>query len=89
MTLELGESLSIDERLVIAPCEGRFHLAAAQHYTAEGEYVLEEQIVGHITGRNGDDVPVFAQCSGWVMSYLVREGFPVRAGEPVLCLRRL
>ena len=89
MSLPLGESLSIDEKLVIAPCEGRFHPTAPQHYTAEGEYVLEDQIVGYINGSNGDEVPIFAQCSGWVMNFLVREGFPVRTGEPVLCLRPL
>lgn len=85
----VGEQLSIDERLVVSPCEGRFHLLPPQHYTSEGEYVMEGQLVGHVTGTNGQVVPVHSQCAGWVMSFLVREGTPVRSGEPVLCLRRL
>lgn len=85
----VGETLSTADRLVVSPCEGRFLLAPSQHYTAEGEYVLEGQIVGHVVNTQGVIVAVESQFSGWVMRFLVADGTPVRDREPVLHLRRL
>jgi biotin carboxyl carrier protein len=85
----VGETLAVDERLVVSPCEGRFRLAAPQHYTAEGEYVVEGQVIGHVFGMNGDPVPVESLFGGWVMKVLLPDGAPVRASEPVLWLRSL
>lgn len=79
----------MDERLVVSPCEGRFRLAPPQHYTAEGEYILEGQVVGHVVATHGGLVPVESQFGGWVMKFLVPDGSPVGDKEPVLVLRRL
>ena len=83
-----GEWL-LPERLIVAPCKGRFRLSPPQHYTAEGEYVVEGQVVGHIKSQDGTSVAVASAFSGWVMGFLVRDGFPVNQGEPVAWLRRL
>lgn len=83
-----GEWL-LPERLIVAPCKGRFRLSPPQHYTAEGEYVVEGQVVGHITAQDGSPVAVATRFSGWVMGFLVRDGYPVNQGEPVAWLRGL
>ncbi len=80
---------SLDERVVVAPCEGRFRIAPSSHYTAEGEYAVQGQIMGHIKGTNGDMVPVQSPFAGWVMGFLVRDGVHVQSGEPVMWLRQL
>lgn len=85
----VGEASPVGERLVIAPCEGRFRLAASQHYTTEGEYMLEGQVVGHVLSPSGDVVPVHSPFAGWIMGLLVRDGGLVRKSEPVVWLRRL
>lgn len=82
-------SVSYNERLVVAPCDGRFAAAPSQHYTAEGEYVLEGQEVAAVTSTNGERIAVLTKFSGWVMGYLVRDGEPVRESQPILWLRRL
>lgn len=84
-----GEHLSIYERLILAPCDGRFEASPPQHYTAEGEYVLAGQSVGSMIGANGEQVPVHSEFSGWVMGFLVMDGQPVKKRQPVLWLRRL
>lgn len=82
-------AVSLTERLVVAPCAGRFEMSPAQHYTAEGEYVLEGQEVGAIIStKNRERVPVETRFAGWVMGFLVRDGEPVRASQPILWLRR-
>lgn len=82
-------SVSYNERLVVSPCNGRFATLPPQHFTAEGEYVLEGQEVAAITSTNGEHVAVLTKFSGWVMGYLVHDGEPVRESQPILWLRRL
>lgn len=83
-----GESISLEERLVLAPCTGRFEPAPPQHYTAEGEYVLAGQLVGYVN-IGAERVPVVSEFSGWVMGYLAHDRQPVRESQPVVWLRRL
>lgn len=83
-----GESLSMDERLVLAPCKGRLRLALPQEF-AEGEYVIEGQAVANVISPDGRQVPIRSPFAGWVMGFLVADGAPVRDSEPVLWLRRL
>lgn len=83
-----GEALVVNERLVLAPCSGRFRPAAAPTRTSEGEYVLEGQVVGNVISFSGEAVPVRSRFAGWMMGYLLPDGAPVRSSEPVLWLRR-
>ena len=80
----VGEGLSMDERLVLSPCEG----ALRDRGTSEGEYVCAGDVVASVTGPNGELVPVQSPFAGWVMGFLVPRGSPVRRREPVLWLRR-
>lgn len=83
----LGEVLCVDERLVIAPCSGRFRSSFGE-YTVSGQFVTEGQVVGTVVSRDGDLRPVTSPFSGWVMGHLVSDGGPVSASAPVLWLRR-
>lgn len=84
-----GEVVSLGERLVVSPCEGKLRVAPPRNYTAEGEYVMQGQVVGGVETPNGEVVPVTSPFSGWVMGFLTKDGMPVRASEPILWLRRL
>lgn len=83
-----GESVSVNERVVVSPITGRFEMAPPQNYTAEGEYILEGQTVGYVNIDKQRTV-VAATFSGWVMGFLVNDGQPVSKGQPILWLRRL
>lgn len=79
-----GEGLSMDERLVLSPCEG----ALRERGASVGEYVCAGDVVASVTGPDGQLVPVHSPFAGWVMGFLVPHGSPVRRREPVLWLRR-
>ncbi|HYR63602.1 MAG TPA: hypothetical protein VET24_13355 [Actinomycetota bacterium] len=80
-----GEGLSMDERLVVSPCEG----ALRDRRAREGDYVCAGDVVARVRGTDGELVPVHSPFAGWVMGFLVPHGSPVRRREPVLWLRRL
>lgn len=82
----LGEAAPLHERLIVAPCPGRFK-AGAQLDDEGGQYVLRGQEIGRVLSSDGEMVPVKAAFSGWIMGYLVPKGSPVRANEPVAWLR--
>ena len=84
----VGETLVVDERLVLAPCGGRFCPAPSKPYTSEGEYVLRGQVVGSIVSPSGAEIPVESPFAGWMMGYMLPHGAPVRSSEPVLWLRQ-
>ena len=79
-----GEGLSMDERLVLSPCEGALRDRSAR----EGEYVCAGDVVAGVRGTDGTLVPVHSPFAGWVMGFLVPHGSPVRRREPLLWLRR-
>ena len=79
-----GEGLSVDERLVVSPCEG----ALRDRRAREGEYICAGDVVARVRGTDGELVPVHSPFAGWVMGFLVPHGSPVRRKEPVLWLRK-
>lgn len=81
-----GETLAMDERLVLAPCDGRFGAPAVPRPVL-GEYVQKGQVVGTVCS-NGRQVPVRSAFAGWMMGYLLPYGAPVRTSEPVVWLSR-
>ncbi len=82
----VGEAIPLQERLIVSPCSGRFRAAAAPG-KANGEYILEGQKIGSVMSSDREVVEVKSAFSGWIMGYLVPEGSPVRAAEPVAWLR--
>lgn len=81
-----AEITSIRERLVIAPCSGRFHPLPPDIFTTEGEWAREGQHLAEIRTDEGP-VPVVSFSAGWVMGLLCVPGQPVAAGDPLLWIR--
>lgn len=81
----VGEGLTVDERLVLSPCEGSLRDRGAR----VGEYVCAGDVVAKVAGVDGRLVPVHSPFAGWVMGFLLPHGSPVRKREPVLWLRSL
>ncbi len=68
------------ERVVVAPCAGRFAPLPAEDFTTEGEWVEPGQALAEIEGAGGK-VPVCSPFRGWVMGMLALDGQPVHRGE--------
>jgi len=81
-----GETTHMQERLVIAPCAGRFVPLPPKTFTTEGEWVEEGDTIAEVhTGR--EVVPVVSIFSGWVMGMLVVPGQPVQASVALFRIR--
>lgn len=81
-----GGVVSMAERLVIAPCAGRFVPLPPQTFTTEGEWVEEGQTVAEIhVGK--EVVPAVSAFSGWLMGMLVVPGQPVSENEALFRIR--
>jgi hypothetical protein len=72
-------------RLVVAPA-GRLRLRRAPQI-AEGDFVLEGEALAEVLTPCGESVVIRSPCDGWLMGFLLHDGFPVRAMEPFLWLR--
>lgn len=76
----LGETNGMRERLVVAPCDGRFWPLPPEVFTTEGEWVEPGTVLAEV--RSGDVcMPVVSACRGWVMGMLGLQGQPVHRGE--------
>jgi biotin carboxyl carrier protein len=83
-----GERLAVPEKVVVAPCIGRFRAAEPETVTAEGELIAAGDVVGFIDAQD-QVVPVQSAFAGWMMGLLAHEGERVREGQPVAWLRAL
>ena len=82
---DLSQSLPIRERVIVAPCSGRFRPLPPETFTTEGEWVEVGQAVGEVL--TGDDVTtVRSAFSGWMMGMLALSGQPVKPGEALFWL---
>lgn len=80
------DSSPIGERLVIAPCAGRFEPLPPETFTCEGEWVESGQPVAII--RDGtESVEVVSGFRGWMMGMLAFPGQPVHPGEALFWIR--
>jgi hypothetical protein len=82
-----GETLVMDERLVLSPCAGRFRPQDEVDYSDDGEFVLKGQVVGNVISSSGEVVPVHTPFTGWMMGFMLPSGSPVESAEPVVWLR--
>ena len=80
------ESAAIAERLVVAPCSGRFVPLPPETFTCEGEWVEPGQALAHVT-TNTAPQPVVSGFRGWVMGMLAVPGQPVAAGDALFWIR--
>lgn len=80
------ERVGIAERLVVAPCAGRFVPLPPETFTCEGEWVEVGQALAHVT-TSAAPQPVVSGFRGWVMGMLAVPGQPVAAGDALFWIR--
>lgn len=81
-----AQVVPLRERLVVAPCPGRFRPLPPDIFTTEGEWVVVGQPVGEIdTGQ--DVVPIVSSFEGWMMGMLSVPGQPVNTGDALFWIR--
>lgn len=80
------ETTGIAERLVVAPCSGRFVPLPPETFTCEGEWVEPGQALAHVT-TNAAPQAVVSGFRGWVMGMLAVPGQPVAAGDALFWIR--
>lgn len=81
-----GSITYMTERLVIAPCTGRFVPLPPQTFTCEGEWIEAGETIAEIhVGK--DVVPAVSPFSGWVMGMLVVPGQPVTENEALFRIK--
>jgi biotin carboxyl carrier protein len=80
------EMMMIPERVVVAPCSGRFSPLPPEVFTSEGEWVEPGQAIGEVGNVDGR-MEVRSPFRGWVMGMLALPGQPVRAGEALFWVR--
>lgn len=77
----LGDNApDIRERVVVAPCKGRFAPLPPEVFTTEGEWVEPGSALGEID-VDGEKVAVTSAFRGWVMGMLALPGQPVVQGD--------
>lgn len=85
-TITVPEFTMVPERLVVAPCSGRFAPLPADVFTSEGEWVEPGQAIGRVdAGR--ETVEVRSPFRGWMMGMLALPGQRVREGEALFWVR--
>lgn len=82
----LPESVGIRERLVVAPCAGRFVPLPPETFTCEGEWVENGQPLAHVRTHAAAE-PVLSRFRGWVMGMLAVPGQPVAPGDALFWIR--
>ncbi|MDQ3751610.1 MAG: hypothetical protein M3333_01795 [Actinomycetota bacterium] len=74
------ETTTMLERVVVAPCAGRFAPMSPEDFSTEGEWVEPGQVLAEIV-KAGKPQPVRSPFRGWVMGMLALPGQPVHQGE--------
>ena len=74
------ETTTMLERVVVAPCPGRFAPLSPEDFSTDGEWVEPGQVLAEIV-RAGRREPVRSPFRGWVMGMLALPGQPVHQGE--------
>ena len=74
------ETTPMLERVVVAPCAGRFAPLSPEEFSTEGEWVEPGQTLAEVV-NGGKGVPVRSPFRGWVMGMLALPGQPVHQGE--------
>jgi biotin carboxyl carrier protein len=80
------ETTPIRERVVVAPCGGRFWSLPPDVFATEGEWVEPGTVLAEVH-TSGGKVPVRSTFRGWVMGMLAIDGQPVKEGEALFWIR--
>lgn len=82
----VGETLSIPERVIVAPAMGIFHRLPGDTRVNDGDLVARGDVVGTIRSL-GASTPVQSPFEGLLVAILAFDGERVRSGQPVAWLR--
>jgi [acyl-carrier-protein] S-malonyltransferase len=72
-------------RLLVAPLAGTFRAGGGGQDTAPGAHVGPGALLGHIEARSGQE-PITPDFAAVVLEWLVEDGDPVTAGQPLVRL---
>ena len=73
-------------RLLVATAAGTFRAGTEGQDAAPGAHVHPGALLGHVAGRGGQE-PVTPDFAGIVLEWLVEDGDPVAAGQPLVRLQ--
>jgi [acyl-carrier-protein] S-malonyltransferase len=73
-------------RLLVSPLAGTFRAAESEQDAAPGCYVRPGAALGHVEVRSGEH-PVAPAFSATILEWLVEDGDPVTAGQPLVRLQ--
>jgi biotin carboxyl carrier protein len=81
-----GETLSIPERLIVAPSSGLFRRLHERNRPAQGAAVNEGDVIGEVQSL-GVSTPIRSPFAGFLIGVLAVEGERVRPGQAVAWVR--
>lgn len=84
--LPTGETLSIPERLIVAPSSGLFRRLDDRPRSKHGYAVNEGDTIGEVQSL-GAYTPIRSPFAGFLIEVLAVEGERVRPGQPVAWMR--
>lgn len=86
VSLPVGETLSIPERLIVAPRSGIFRRLHVRPRPTDGYPVNQDDMIGEIRSL-GISTPVRSPFAGFLVGVLAVEGERVRTGQAVAWVR--
>jgi biotin carboxyl carrier protein len=84
--LPVGETLSVTERIIVAPAVGVFHRLDGEGRTEDGDLIDRGHVVGNVQSL-GTSTPVRSPFEGLLVAMLALDGERVRPGQPVAWVR--
>jgi biotin carboxyl carrier protein len=86
VNLPMGETLSVLERVIVAPTWGIFHRLDGGSRMNDGDLVVRGDVIGTVQSLGASN-PIQSPFEGLLMAILAIEGERVRPGQPVAWLR--
>jgi biotin carboxyl carrier protein len=86
LQLPVGETLSVTERIIVAPAVGVFHRLDGDGRTKDGDLIDRGDVVGNVQSL-GTTTPVRSPFEGFLVGMLALDGERVRPGQPVAWVR--
>ncbi len=82
----VGETLSVPERVIVAPAVGIFHRLDGDGQMKDGDLIDRGDVVGVVRSL-GASTPVQSPFEGLLVAILAFDGERVRPGQPVAWVR--
>jgi acetyl-CoA carboxylase biotin carboxyl carrier protein len=86
LDLPVGETLSVSERVIVAPAVGVFHRLSGDDQAKDGDPIDRGDVVGMVQSL-GTSTPVQSPFEGLLVAILALDGERVRPGQPVAWVR--